>query len=338
VAPSNADIISAEGIMAGSLMTMFTGGGGQREPYHLIVGLRDVDTPPAQRQGPLLTALSMMTSTPFYLGAWPNPGFLQIFGVGRGDTPVDAEGFSRGALFWQRQVGQFFLVSPQRETLADVGSRLNVIETPRPAQFWLHAGDLSQSKLAQFANSMGYNRAKQLTDGNTHILHSLTTQLGAPAADAMTVAEKLLDARIVSPIGGQFELVHRDGEFPMWVSTADTGGPSGAAVGPLRGLLMGQSGPSAPAGYLAPPLDWLRGLDMDLGVEEGKLSVDAQVLMERRAADGRPTADSGQRSNPPAPDKPPATGEPAGRPVPPAAKPLEELPPPRPPPRPSPAK
>ncbi len=315
VAPSEADVISAEGIMANSMLSMFTGGGTQHEPYHLIVGMRDVNAPAPQRQGgPLMSALSMMQSTPFYLGAWPNPGFLQIFGVGRGDAPVDAEGFSRGVLFWQRQVGSFFLVSPQRETLADVGARLKVVETPRPAQFWLHAGDLSQSKMAQFANGMGYNRAKQVTEGNTHFLHSLTTQLGVPAADALAAAEKLLDARIVSPIGGQFELVRREGEFPMWVSTADTGGPSNGG-GPLRGLLTGQGGQAAPAGYLAPPLDWLRGLDMDLGVEEGKLAIDAQVLMERRVSDGRPMANNSGPATPTASQpNPPPTRQPPPRP------------------------
>ncbi len=291
IAPSAADIVSAEGVMSGSLLGLF-GGAAQQQPYHLIAGILDVDPPPpSAASGPLITLLQTMMNTPFYLGAWPTPGFLQIFGLGRQQGQTDAEGFTRGVLFWQRQVGNVTLVSPQRETLANVGGRLNVTPSSQPAQLWLHAGDLSRSRMTQYFNNVGYHRAEQITAGNGYFLHTLTTQLGVPADEAFKVAERLLDARLISPIGGQYELGHPEGQFPTWVSTAQTGAaPPIASTGrPIVDMIRGGEMGAAPGGYLAPPLDWLRGLEATMAIDQGQLSIDAQVLMERQA-DGQPSA------------------------------------------------
>ena len=40
---------------------------------------------------------------------------------------------------------------------------------------------------------------------------------------------------------------------------------------------------TAPEGFHSPPLDWFRGLDIELAIEQAKLSLDAEVLMQRQA-------------------------------------------------------
>jgi hypothetical protein len=146
-----------------------------------------------------------------------------------------------------------------------VSPQLKLIDAPQPGQFWVHVGDVSQSKMAQFSNAMGYSRACDVTIGNSHFLHSLSTQLGVAPEQAFTAGEQLLGSKLVSPVGGKYELVKAEGQFPVWGSTA------------LKDQVSGM-----PAGYLSPPLDWLRGLDADLVLEESQLSVNAQIIMQRK--------------------------------------------------------
>ncbi len=64
-----------------------------------------------------------------------------------------------------------------------------------------------------------------------------------------------------------------EGEFPFWTSTALENQQRSAPL-------------SVPEGFVSPPLDWLRGLDMELAIEQAKLSLDGQILMQRRATGG----------------------------------------------------
>ncbi len=298
------------GSVAGLFGLQSPGGGGNAQPYHLFGGVRNNETalgardsqqlqsevlpgepmvgellPPPPGAAPEVPALPTPAAAApilggggtngvrLYFGAWPVPGLLQSLGLAGPGIPTDAEGYgqSKGG-FWSRQVGDFTVASRQRDVLADVTSDLRTIDAPRPAQAWLHVGDVSDSKLVRLANTVGYLRARHVASGNAHFLHSLVTQLGVPSDKAREVAERLLNARLVSPVGGGYELQTRDGRYPTW---AATGLPKQQSGG---GLLAGLS---PPEGFQTPPLDWFRGLDLDFSSVAGSLSGHAEIDMQR---------------------------------------------------------
>jgi hypothetical protein len=69
--------------------------------------------------------------------------------------------------------------------------------------------------------------------------------------------------------GGQINLLVN----PHWTSTALRPVPSGT------GLLKVH----APQGYLSPPLNWFRGLDLDATMTEKTVSAHAEVIMHMPA-------------------------------------------------------
>ncbi len=268
LAPQADDLMAFEGVLSGDILAVLQsliGGGGQHEPYHLFFGIKDQEAPFDVQGGQFQPRGGLLQSVPFYVGGWPTTGFLQLLGIGRPGAPLDPDGYGQGRLFAYRTVGPITVAAPQRGTVAAVSPQLKLVDAPQPGQFWLHVGDVSQSRMSQFTNGMGYSRARDITIANSHFLHSLSTQLGVAPEQALTVAGKLLDAKLVSPMGGQYDLVSRAGEFPTWVSSAMKDQPAGM-----------------PAGYLSPPLDWFRGLDLDLTVDESQLSVNAEIIMQRK--------------------------------------------------------
>ena len=264
IEPVAGDIVAIDAVVNGSLQGMFNlGGGAPAQPYHLFAGVRGSDF----RLDTRLSAF--VPNWRYYVGAWPVPGLLTMFGAGKPGTPVDANGFSQASGFWQRQMGQMTVISPQGDLLAEVTPSLKLASAPDDAQVFLHVGDLTSSKLAGVANQFGYKRARTIAFGNAQYLQSLTTQLGVPPQKAMEVAERLADARLVSPLGGGYELVTRENGFPTWVPTALKNETAGDFV-------------MAEAKFQSPPLDWFRGLELTLKSDPGKLlAVNATVQMQR---------------------------------------------------------
>jgi hypothetical protein len=275
LAPVPSDLVTLEAVVSGNIMALvqsFIPGIAAPQPggpYHAAVGVRNVEAPYDLRNGQVEFRAGFLQSIPFYIAAWPNPGMLGLLGLGNPNTPRDAEGVGRTALMWDRQLGPITVAAPRREVLADISLQLQIVDAARPGQLWLHVSDVTQSKLSDFSNSLGYSRARNITLGNTHFLHLLTTQLGVAPEHALEVAEELLDAKLVSPVGGHYELVKPEGRFPFWTSMALTNEQRGGPLG------------AVPEGFRSPPLDWFRGLEAELSVEQAKLSVDAQVLMQR---------------------------------------------------------
>jgi hypothetical protein len=330
VAPLPGDVLALEistsgGGMMKSLLPFGLGGqqAGAAQPGHLFAGVRGADpqSPAAQALpgGPLqgligqvLPGLSTIEALRWYVGGWPSPGALQSLGIGGPNVQMDAEGYGLSGLFWQRQIGTpagpITVASTKRDVLTEIAGSMNIVEAQQPAQVWLHLGDVSNSKMAGLANQFGYLRARGVTHGNANFLHSLTTQLGVPPDQALDVAQKLLDARLVSPIGGRYELQTAAGEFPTWAANAPP-------QGPRSGLL-----PHPPAGFLSPPLDWLRGIDLYGGSDTTGLWAHAEILMQRPEANG---------ANPIEPAAIPSIFPSAIQPVKPPAKPVPNPPAPR---------
>jgi hypothetical protein len=199
-----------------------------------------------------------------YLGAWPNPGFLKLFSMVPGSGP-DPNGYSRLLTgLWQRQTGPFTLISYHPEIIDQTVPQLRFEKAPRPAQVWFKADDLAHSKLAPMLNAYGYRQSKQITRSNTKYMNMLSEQLHVPPTECRATAEQLLAAKMISPLGGDYELRELPGGLKTWVSTAlaDRGDTS-----------------QPPADYEFPALNWLRGIDFELTTQNGMLSAHGEVIM-----------------------------------------------------------
>ena len=99
--------------------------------------------------------------------------------------------------------------------------------------------------------------------------HQLAQQLRIPGEACMDAAELLLDAKLVCPLGGEYAWTANPDGSGYWTSTALVDRPTG-------GLLTTQ----APEGFVAPPLSWFRGLDLDVKMTPEALSVHAELIMQ----------------------------------------------------------
>jgi hypothetical protein len=376
LAPVPGDVVSAEAVMSGNLLASK----GMAQPqgvYRLFGALCDGEpdavngagaaqsgtpTGPQLGRGPLLNGplagavlsaagaagggglspLSLLP--PFYFGAYPTPAIFSWLGVG--DVPLDASGYGRSTSgLWQRRVGQYTTASTDRRVLETVTPQLRFVDAPRPAQAWLHCGDLGRSKLASTINGLFYKSAKNAAIGNVRFLHELEVQLRVPMEDCLKVAEQLTDAKLVCPLGGKYQTDERPGAFPIWVSTA---------LPPDRMRLVDGLFEPAPADYHAPVLDWLRRLDADVAIDQRILSLHGDIDMTRADStaiaklpgaptngqasntnpSNRPTNQSTQPSAKAPPNSQPAKNNPPPLPLPQPPKPpapgIEELPPPKP--------
>jgi hypothetical protein len=97
---------------------------------------------------------------------------------------------------------------------------------------------------------------------------ALNQQLHVPAKDCREAAEFLLAAKLVCPLGGEYIVRDMDG-INRWTSTKLQASPARS----------GMFAP-APAGYVAPPLNWFRGLDLHAMFIGTLLSAHAEVVMQ----------------------------------------------------------
>ncbi len=100
-------------------------------------------------------------------------------------------------------------------------------------------------------------------------MHSLNQQLHVPVKDCREAAEFLLAAKLVCPLGGQYTLRDVPDGAIRWTSTKLEESPA------RPGIFA-----PAPAGYVAPPLNWFRGLDLHASLIGTLLSAHAEVIMQ----------------------------------------------------------
>jgi len=170
-------------------------------------------------------------------------------------------------LLEERTVARFTLFSFDRRVLEEVAPRLRLVDAERPAQLWLHIGDLSRSQLARPLNRWAYRKSRRVSLNHLRLLHALSQQLRVPGKDCRSVAEELLNGRLACPLGGEYTYVEGARGSGHWVCTAL------AAAG-------GQPSVELPS----PVVRWLRRLDAELRVEDQRLSV--RVDLEVDAASG----------------------------------------------------
>ncbi len=258
------NIVSLEASLRGGLLL-------PQVPAHtMFLGI--LDHVPLTEPDPtsLLKLISIVRTTPGYLGAWPKPGFLDSLPFGLGGQ-ADAYGFSQ-MLFgvWRWQGKGFSMLSSDKSILAHAAQTVSIEDGAPPAQVRIAIGDLSRARFARWIDAMEYERARQSSVGNVHFINLLEQQLRVPQSDSQRVARDLLNADLVCPLGGTYQLIQR-GDSRVWHSNA---WPDG-----LRYELA--------ADYHATVLRWFRGLRARMTKTEDSLHFQAVVEMQRVAPDGQ---------------------------------------------------
>ncbi len=257
LAPVAGDMAAAELVMA---------------DQQIFGGLRDVGPPSTAGVMSWLPVGRLRDYLVGYAGTTGELGPLSLLNIGI-PAQADAAGYARSPIGgWRRQYGQFTLFSFQYDVLETVAPQLHFEHAERPAQVRLRVGDVSHARITPTLNDLGYARTRETSLNNLRFLHDLDQQLHVPPAACREAAEFLLDAKLICPLGGQYELRQAAGQPAHWVSTALEHTPSG-------GFLQVH----APQGYQSPPLSWFRGLELDATMTEKTTSAHAEVIMQMPA-------------------------------------------------------
>jgi hypothetical protein len=236
-------------------------------PHHMVLGIYDAAPLTNVQGGGFFQTLQALRTTPGYLVAWPKPGFLDLLPFNLGGTAPDAQGFSRLPLgVWRRQWEDYSAVAFDTGLLGTLPQNIQVTEDEHEAQIRVHVADLSEAKLAGWVNNLSYERARQSSVGNVKLLHLLHQQLGVPYEEARETAEQLLNAQLVCPLDGEYELTQRDNGALAWQSSA----------------WPNARGAAAPDDYESPILSWFRGLDARLAKHPDHIMIHAEIQLQRQ--------------------------------------------------------
>ncbi|MEX2185865.1 MAG: hypothetical protein WD875_03685 [Pirellulales bacterium] len=244
----------------------------------LFVGLDDFSRPVAAPNN-LLGWLAVLQQANGYVGSWPDAGMLaRMLGM---DEPLPENELGYREIFarlgvWGLKLNEFTVVALHKDDLLERARQLRVVESDRPAQIRLRAGDLTGTNVAKMLTRLGYERTWTGSTGNARYLHRLAEQLHIPRSDARSLAENLCGAKLICPLGGEYKVEERADGPTSWVSTAWQAGEGG----------QDRSGDSTPDGYAPPPLVWFRGLEADAALEPGRFTLRAELVVERKSKGG----------------------------------------------------
>ena len=212
-----------------------------------------------------LKMLETARQTPGYIGAWPSPGYTDWMPQ-LGGTP-DSFGYTYSRLLrlWRLQWQDFSVLGFDQRRLEDLKRHLKVVPSERYAQVRLEIGDLANSKISAWANTLNYRRSWQTSIANVRLLNLLTQQFRIEPQSARATAERMLDVELVCSLGGDYELAELPSGRQLWQSTA---WPS-------------FSSPVLPEQYRAPLLAWFRGLELEVTKSETQFSIHGFLDIQR---------------------------------------------------------
>src|SRR5207249_10475310 len=126
--------------------------------------------------------------------------------------------------------------------------------------------DLSQSKIRPWIQSVYYQRGLTASAGNARFLALLQQQLHVPLEQGKSAMEDLLDANLLCPLGGEYQLVEDlNGGLRSWQSTA----------------WANRNAAAVPDDFQAPLLKWFRGADAHLTKSGDQITTRIELDMQR---------------------------------------------------------
>jgi hypothetical protein len=265
MAPIQGNLVRIDASVRGDAIKSGTG------DHFLSLGLQDLlpgELPADER--PLLEALRVVigqSALRGYVAAWPQPGLLSTIG-GTANVPIDPAGYSHLITgVWRRVFDQFTVLSFHREVLESVTPQFRLESSAAPVQISARAEDLQGTNLAGWINREGFQRAARVSEGNARLLAMLSRDFHLPPDQCVLGAQSVLNATLVDPLGGKYELATNSGEPGRWHST--------------------QLAAGAPANYQFPALTWIRGLDAQAWFDQGRLVLHAELEMPAYGTGGR---------------------------------------------------
>ncbi|MEO1616801.1 MAG: hypothetical protein AAFV88_13165 [Planctomycetota bacterium] len=233
---------------------------------HLFAGIKDSYPPAPEDFDGLLGIYRSLRQLPGYLGAWPQPGALDRLPLGLGRGRPVGPGMSRliGGLYRYTGSG-FSILSFQQEVLAATLPYLEAAEVDEAATVRGRVGSLLGSKLEGWVNNQLYQRAARSSVAGAEFLNLLEDQLRVAPEDAMEIAKQVFGDGLQCSLGGEYRY---DSSRRRWISTAWSGGS------PL---------PVPPENYIAPLLNWFRGMELTATQYSDRLVADLQIVIARQA-------------------------------------------------------
>jgi hypothetical protein len=249
-----------------------------RDRQRLFAGLRDFTVPFRLQAGEVVLDAGrkqlLESGAQGYLGVRkPAEGGIASLLLRERDGKPDAQGYVRQPLPWSededhspwvRIFGGFTVLAPDKQTLASVTPKLAFRKAERPAQVRLEVGDLSASRLGQFLSAELYACDRRTSAANAMLLEDLARQFRLPAGAALATAERLLDQKLVCPLGGTY----RQEASGRWISTA--------WVEPELGAVT-----AVPKGYRHPGLSWVKGLALEFSLESDVLRTRLELTVQK---------------------------------------------------------
>ncbi len=259
---SSDDIIRVEASLQGGMASPGV-------PTHQIFGAVQDYLDPNLNLEPktMLETFKTIKQTPGYVGAWPNPGYTDW--MPRLGGQPDAFGYTYSALLtlWRLQWNDFSILSFDQRRLEELKPHLRLVPVERPAQLRLEIGDLRNSKIKAWANTITYRRSWQTSIANVRLLNMLVQQFDISPESSLETAERMLNVDLVCSLGGEYELTTLPSGRKIWRSTA---WPS-------------FSQPQLPDQYVAPVLQWFRGLNIEGLRGDSQFSIHGYIDIERSA-------------------------------------------------------
>ena len=168
---------------------------------------------------------------------------------------------------YRYQDERFTVYSLQQQVLDRVAGLLRFEPAKRPAQIRLQVANLDEAAGKPLFNALAFYRTRQTSAANLQLLFSLNQQLGVPRKDCLEVAQKILAAKLICPLGGDYICRNGPGGTLRWTTTAVD-----------DGLLLETEKLIVPENFTAPPLDWFRGLEMDATVDKRQFSSHIELI------------------------------------------------------------
>lgn len=250
--------------------------GGNRDPnipaHQVFAAVEDhLDPTVDLRPSSFMKALQALKEAPGYIGAWPSPGYTNWMPALGGEPDPFGYTYSRILKLWKLQWGQFSALSFDQHRLEALKPHLKIVDRERPSQIRLEVGDLLNSNLRNWANSVNYRRSWQTSVANVRLLNLVSQQFRVPPESARAIVERMLEVELVCSLGGEYRLAQLPSGRKVWHSTA---WPS-------------FSRPEIPEGHTAPLLKWFRGLEIEVSKGATQFAVHGFVDIQRNEAEAK---------------------------------------------------
>lgn len=255
IRPPEKDIVSVQAFVDGGSLAI--------PPHHLYFGIRDAAPDIKYRERGFIKSLQILRTAPAYLAAWPRPGVLEQFGLGGRPVGNGLRKLPLG-LFQLYTQDDFSLLSFQPRILTEAAPELAAERVDTAAQLRVQVGDVKNSQFGKWANDLDFQRAWETSVGNVHLLHLIAQQLHVAMPDAIDVAETILDAKLVCPLGGEYQLYENADGTTRWASSAWVDGKQAARQQ-----------------YVSPLMNWLRGFEAEITIEDDRIVARGTLDIQR---------------------------------------------------------